>query len=531
MRRLNSPYRLEPEAASVREEVLQPPAGLWVAPSTFDLSEALPRWGVWTAWLVGVLTLSRLLIIATTNVADGEAYYYVWSRFPAWSYYDHPPVVAWMTWATTRFSHADFFMRLGPVLCSALLGILVYRLAERLFTPRAGFIAVLIVSALPVFTITSFVLNPEAPLAPLWVLCLLLLEGMRYHDEPWRPIATGLVVGLVFLAKYTGILLVGVVLMYVVLSPLARRWLRRPSFYLGGLAALVSALPVIVWNYQHDWPSLALHFVEREAPRDMATLLHNALQVAVGQVGPFHPLIFPGLLVALYVALRRSRADDRYRFLALASWPVLLFLYVSMVRVLDPEAHWTMVGYIPVAIAAGGWLDEFVDRAPSIFKWYLGVSVGFSAVALVGVYLFSQTYWLPSFVKPPGPANGDFFTEMVGWDQVKSAVDEAAAKLGTNTVVASSQYALCAHILTTLDDQPNVYCPTLRRTEFDFLGRRQPPPEVPVLYVNDDHYPDDPALLMPRRDCQPLQTVSVERAGRVLQQFHLFACSPQSAAD
>src|SRR5271170_416494 len=125
-----------------------------LAADSLDLSEPLQRWGVRTALLLTTVTLARLAVIATTEIANGEAYYYVWSRFPSWSYYDHPPLVAWLTWLTTQFSHSSFAIRLGPVICSSLFGFLVYRLAERLFSPRAGFIAAAILTLVPVFLIS-----------------------------------------------------------------------------------------------------------------------------------------------------------------------------------------------------------------------------------------------------------------------------------------------------------------------------------------------------------------------------------------
>ena len=67
---------------------------------------------------------------------------------------------------------------------SAAFGALLYRFAARLFSPRAGFLALLAVSILPAFFFTSFLANPEAPLAPLWVLFLLLLDDLRRRYEP-----------------------------------------------------------------------------------------------------------------------------------------------------------------------------------------------------------------------------------------------------------------------------------------------------------------------------------------------------------
>jgi len=206
---------------------------------------------------------------------------------------------------------------------------------------------------------------------------------------------------------------------------------------------------------------------------------------------------------------------------------VLLFFFVTMVRVRDSESHWTMVCYMPVAIAAGGWLDEVIDRLPSLARWYLGASAALSAAITLVVWGYALTHFLPGFVPPSAyDANRDFFNETEGWDQVKAAVAEGAGALGPEAVVASTQYALCAHLLAEIDDRPNVYCPSAARTEFDFLDRHTPPERVPVVFVSNDHYGDAPSRLLPGRDCQALQTVSVARAGRVLQNYHVYGCPP-----
>src|SRR5215472_19087832 len=83
------------------------------------------EWASRTAILIAGATLVRLLFISATDIANGEAYYYVWSRFPSLSYYDHPPLVGWMAWLTTRVSHGSLAARSGPLLCSVAFGWLL----------------------------------------------------------------------------------------------------------------------------------------------------------------------------------------------------------------------------------------------------------------------------------------------------------------------------------------------------------------------------------------------------------------------
>jgi hypothetical protein len=209
----------------------------------------------------------------------------------------------------------------------------------------------------------------------------------------------------------------------------------------------------------------------------------------------------------------------------------LLFFVITMARVVDPEVHWTMVAFMPLAVAVGAWLDDAWERRRAGVR-LVAVAATLSAVFTLVGWSYTQT---PSLVEliPERLYNptGDVVNEMVGWDDVTAAIRANAARLGSETVVASCQYALCANVLTQLDDQPKVYCPSVRRTEFDFIDRRTPPPSAPVLYVANDHYGDDPAQLMPDRRCRPTETVEVKRGERVTRRYRLYACLPPSAPE
>lgn len=504
-------------------------SGFW---STLDSVADLSAWRRRSGWFIGTVTVAHLLIIATTGLSDTESYYYIWSRFPALSYYDHPPLVAWMAAVTTLVSKSAFSARVGAVVCSALLGALVYRLAARMFSPRAGFLALVAVTTPPVLFFTGFLLNPESPLAPLWVLSLLLLDDLRDHDEPWRPLLLGLTVGAAFLAKYTALLLVPVALVFLGTSVRTRRWLRRPSLYASGLVALAVASPVVIWNYKHHWPSVTLHLVERMSAPTSFALGRHALQMGIDQFVLYQPLAFPGLLAMLWIAVVRARKDERYRLLAVASAPVLLFLFAVMVKASDAEPHWTMVGFLPLAIAAGGWLDEHLDSASRGLVRYLRACVGVSAAFFVVYFLHTQSpivmRWIPA---PLYSATVDPINETFGWEGIRNAILDEAAQLGPNTVVASSHNVVCGQVAARIGDRPHVYCPSPRRTEFDFVGRRDPPSEAPVVYVDSARYHESVSDRLPGRACVHKQTVAVMRDARALNNYGIYACRPVQAGE
>src|SRR5262249_57079206 len=48
------------------------------------------------AAVIGALTALRVAIAAFAPLTDDEAYYRLWALAPAMSYFDHPPMTAWM---------------------------------------------------------------------------------------------------------------------------------------------------------------------------------------------------------------------------------------------------------------------------------------------------------------------------------------------------------------------------------------------------------------------------------------------------
>ena len=501
-----------------------------LAPASLASAVLPSLWAERTALLIAAATVGRWVVATTTGLSDTEAYYTEWARFPSLSYYDHPPLVAWTTWLATRVALAGpSAVRFGPVLYAAAFGTLVYRLTTRLFSARAGFFAVAVVTAIPAFFFTSFLLNPEGLLAPLWVLFLLLLLDLRDNDERWRPLALGGVLGVAFLAKYTAILAVPVALLYVAGWPEARRWLRRPAFYLGGLVALAIASPVVAWNALNQWPSLHLHLSERLDLAPSETTARALWRVGRAQLLFFQPMILPALVGVLAYALARSRRDERYRFLATASLPVLVFLLTMMVRAGDSEAHWTMVAYVPLAVASGGLLDESAGALRRFASIYFRAALSLSAGIAVLYWVHLRSTALAKAVPSYDP-DADPISETIGWDQVREAIGSDAATLGPRTVVAGAHNVLCGHLQEVLGDSPPVYCPSSRRTEFDFIGRRSPPDDAPVVFVDSDRYPEDVAARLPHHACTVTREVEVERAGLHLGRYRIHDCSPRATA-
>lgn len=513
---------LELDARPARES---PSSVRVVVPST---SEA--RWRARSLAVIGVLIVLRLFGAAATSLTDTEGYYASWSSFPSWSYYDHPPMVAWSGWLVRLFSDAPWAMRLPAIASASLTSVLVFELAARLFSPRAAFVAVALHVGLPAFFFTALLLNPESTLAPCWMLALLVLDDLRRGPavsriERLRPLLLGALIGLAFLSKYSAILLVPVSLLVLATSRTGRAWLRQPVFYAAGVVALAVVAPVVIWNATRGWPSLSLHLSERVAPVEPAAWWSHVRSIAIAQVLLFHPLALPLLGTAAVLTTWRARSDERYRFLALTSLPVLAFFAFLLARVPDAEPHWTMVGMLPLLVAAGAVLDELLERAPRVSLPALAVWGLSTSVLVAATFVHAGTDALERHLPASlYDVHHDGMHETLDWPRVREAIRSEASALGPGAVVAGGHNVLCGHLLYELRDEPRVYCASLRRTALDFVGRREIPAGAPVLFVEASRHSERHEDALPDRTCALARTVDVPRGGQVVASYALWSC-------
>jgi hypothetical protein len=184
-----------------------------------------------------------------------------------------------------------------------------------------------------------------------------------------------------------------------------------------------------------------------------------------------------------------------------------------------------MVGYVPLAVAAGGLLDESTGLPRRVARVAFGAAFALSA-AVAGLYAVHLR--TPALAKLLGSYNPDAdpFAETIGWDRVRASVASHAVILGPRTVAVGAHNVLCGHLQAATDDSPAVYCASPRRTQFDFVARRSPPDDAPVVFVDSERYPADPAAALPNRTCGPAQSVDIDRSGLHQARFRLRDCGP-----
>src|SRR3712207_841143 len=120
-----------------------------------------------------------------------------------------------------------------------------------------------------------------------WVSAAYVLLLILKRDRPRLWLLFGLIVGLGLLTKVTMLFFGFAVFVALLLTP-ARRHLRTPWPWVGGVIAFAFLLPYVFWQIEHGWPTLEF-WANYGGKVDPA----SPVEFLVEQIVTMHPLTLP----------------------------------------------------------------------------------------------------------------------------------------------------------------------------------------------------------------------------------------------
>jgi len=266
---------------------------------------------------------------------------------------------------------------------------------------------------------------PDAPLLFFWSLTLgLVWRALERGQGAWW-LGAGAALGAAMLSKYTAAFLVPSIFGYLIFSKPHRRWLATPWPYLGGVVAILVFMPVVYWNWTHDWASFRFQSTARFAAANDFKW-RSGLVFLGEQWLAILPLTLPLGIVAFWQALVSRRPQERF----------LLWLFLPMIGFFwmfgfTPSYHvlWALPAYLSLTVLMAGAVvggETLVARLyRDRIKW-IGVAAG---CVLVGCVI--HAVWVLPGISP--------LRETYGWDQIAArAKAERTAMLESHPVAVRS---------------------------------------------------------------------------------------------
>jgi Dolichyl-phosphate-mannose-protein mannosyltransferase len=342
--------------------------------------------------LVTVAFLAYCCFATFVPPFDDEFYYWCWSESLQLSYYDHPPMTAYLIRAaTTVFGDTLFAVRLPACVSSAFVFAVVLALCR----PKR-IVPWLLVT--PLFSFGAVIVTPDTPLLMFWAAYVLWL--VRVHERldvaardggiplhHW--LVGGLILGCGVLGKYTTGLAVPAGFLAFLLAGRMRAWIA--GYVLHGLVAFLVASPILIHNIRHDFVPILYQW-----KHSMGTIDPNlkrfgefvGIQIVLAGTMPF--VLLPWVLANA----RRLAADPRLRVcLCLYGFPILFFLYKATRGPL--EGNWALASYIAFWPLAAAWYERARHRA--LWRWSVPASFLLPTLAMA----YGAVHLVRPFPYPP----------------------------------------------------------------------------------------------------------------------------------
>jgi hypothetical protein len=328
-------------------------------------------------WLfIIVLTVIRLSMLATKDLEMDEAHYWMWSERLAPGYFSKGPGVAFAIRASTAvFGANEFGVRFFSPVLAAGTSLLLFYFARRLFSATAGLWLVVALNVTPIFNVGAFLMTIDPLSIFFWTAAMFTfwraLERTPQFSLYWP--ATGLLIGLGFLCKFTNALEIVSVLLVLACAPRLRREFKAPGLYwLLGMFA-VCTLPPIIWNAQHAWITLA-HLRSRGSLEENVGIRPLEVLKFLGEHFIFYsPLLFLALAWAVVASWRRINQQFKVLFLFWFGLPVFAFyLLLSINKAAAP--NWDALALLSFALLAVNFWRERVE-ASAWLKRTAGVAI------------------------------------------------------------------------------------------------------------------------------------------------------------
>ena len=293
----------------------------------------------YSSWL-----LLALAQAASTELIADEAYYWVYSRFPAWGYFDHPPMIAFII----KSGYAIFHNELGVRLICALLSTFTILITESLTERKNPFLFYTIVLSIGVFQIAGFLAVPDTPLLFFTALFFYAYRSFIKNTNWKNTLLLAIAISLLFYTKYHGLLIV----LFTFLSniKLFTRW----QTWLAGLFVLILYAPHLLWQWDHDWVSIRYHLFESNVN---AYKFSYTTDYLLGQILLSGPLAGFILLPAAFIYKVKNQTEKALKFTLIGIY--LIFL-VSSFRG-KVEVNWTMPALIPLIILSHQFIIDKIS--------------------------------------------------------------------------------------------------------------------------------------------------------------------------
>ncbi|HEY9617338.1 MAG TPA: glycosyltransferase family 39 protein [Microcoleaceae cyanobacterium] len=460
-----------------------------------------------------------------------EAYYWLWGQHPALSYYDHPPLQAWVQGLFTAFfSRSHFTLRLPNLITNCVFSYIYYQISRYLYGKQAQtafWIIVACIIASPLYFLFlalawhDHLLITFSLLSAYWFIQFL----DRYLVSPtapnWRLYGAAIALGLAGLCKYNAAFMALGFLATIVVDPRLRPLFRDRRLYIAIAISLSCLFPILLWNLSNNWQSLQYYFNRSVNPVSGFSLkfspFFNFILFSFLLVSPFNWILF-------WRSLKQfPKLFSHSIYTTVAFWtftiPTITLTIISLLSA--ALYYWNITAYLLLFPLIP---TLFLPPSPSPSPPSPSVPKFLLASQLYGL-LFAGLLVIHYGVLPISAlvsATEDPDSRMLyGWDQVATEVRKNVTELGDRPLLLTTDYRSASALAYELNN-PDIIAISDRVDQFDFWFQPEQYTDKNAVILSDDWHPIPPELLARFERTSEPNPIAVRRFGIWIKRYYLY---------
>ncbi|MCM8830287.1 MAG: glycosyltransferase family 39 protein, partial [Candidatus Omnitrophica bacterium] len=479
----------------------------------------------YTFILIALTTLIRIYLASITGPGVDEAHYVQYALKPALSYYDHPPLVGYLIrFFIVIIGKSLLSVRMPAIIAGVGTALLLFITGRKLYGVQTGFWSVVIFNCIPLFSaIGGITIVPETILCLFYLFLLFLIWQIHQTGNGHLWYLTGIITGLALLTKYTAFLLYPSILLFILLVPSMRRWVKKKEVYIGFLISIVMFVPVAIWNYENHWASFIFQLGHGLGEKKLFKL-EIFLRNIGAQAGVLSPFIFFFLLyILIYIFKQSLKKDEKATLFLSFSLPIfLLFGYSGLSNEVLP--HWPAAGYLILLPVSGIFLLD-VMREQMKRKIYYFVCFSLVIGGLLTILIPLQIH-LRIFPLSP---EADISQDITGWKELAKRIKEIKTEEKDNDFfVFTHKFYIASQLAYYLEPEVPVYCLSKRIDQYDFW---QYPENLKIslykrngLFFCDDNFKTEPEKFYVFREIEEPEVLPVYHRKDYVKNFYIYRC-------
>jgi hypothetical protein len=443
------------------------------------------------------------------GLSDDEAYYWVWSQYPNWSYAYHPPMAGWLIYLfsftnTVRFPAA------------IIAGILLYLSAlwmkkQGVPKDKINFSLITLISFVGFFGL-AWMIVPDTPLYLGWILAFYSTWSLCFSKFKTKNLfILGLGVWIAMLSKYSGILVpVSASLAILMWGAKPTKW---KSIVTIACSSILAAIPVLIWNMQHEWASLLYQVQERHGGGISFTRYGKFWLIQLALAGP-------GLFFYALTFVQRRKFTESEKYIGIWALPPALIFGLQPLFA-DFKPHWALVAWLPVAL--GFSLHAAMGSKLKFLKAQIAYGLSMIAIVLIACHLPLGGLLAKD---PRMDVTNDFY----GWDSLKHLIKEDLPIMGNRyQTAAQAAYALKDAKRVSLVPRDikamDEWADFKKLGIVDSNGPRWPRLLKAAYFVADHRYTDGPAF--EKAKCKSMGRAETKRGPYSAKWIEIWKCVPK----